>query len=49
METLEDNMKNCVLFINIDIHAHRGGETANPNEEIKETVIYFENFERRFS
>lgn len=49
METLKDNMKNCVVFINIDIHAHRGGEMENLNEEIKETVIYFENFERRSS
>lgn len=49
LETLKDNMKNCVVFINIDIHAHRGGEMENLNEEIKETVIYFENFERRSS
>lgn len=30
----------------MDIHACRGGEMANLNEEI---MIYFENFERRFS
>lgn len=42
-------MKNYEAFINIDIHASMGGKMANLNEKIKETIIYFEIFERRFS
>lgn len=49
LETFKENMRNCVVFINIDAHLCRGGEMANLNEKIKEITIYFENVERRFS
>lgn len=41
-------MKNYEVFINIDIYVFMGGKMVNLNEKIKEIIIYFEIFERRF-
>lgn len=35
LEILRDNMKNCEIFINIDIHTYRGGDLASLNDKIK--------------
>lgn len=42
-------MKNCGIFINIDIHAHRGGDLASLNDKMKKIVIYVKILGREFS
>ena len=35
LEILRDNMKNCEIFINIDIHTYRAGDLASLKDKIK--------------
>lgn len=47
LETLR-HRKHCAIFVNIDIHAYRGEEIANLNDQIKEIMISFDIFKRGF-